>query len=129
MAFWVSGNIVEQDRGVSYLPLIDIENGANFAFSIRSSDVLEFPRCLHLAEPAAQILLRRVSAGAWRIHSLIHGLVSPVCASVKAAQYGCSPSRVMRRSILRSCALKSVLACRHERLSHKIRSPTCHLCS
>src|SRR5271170_199118 len=45
------------------------------------------------------------------------------------SQYARSPATTWRRSRRRSLSLKSVRACKVQRLSHRTRSPTRHLCA
>ena len=58
MALGIAGDVIEQDRLVAGLALVEIDDAADLLVAVGAGDVLDFARRLHLGDPASQILLR-----------------------------------------------------------------------
>ena len=77
VALGIAGDVVEQHQRIADLALEDIDDAADLALALGAADVRHLAGRLHLREPGAQILLRRIGfrRGAARINVTVHSVV------------------------------------------------------
>src|SRR5258706_14529919 len=52
----IAGDVVEQDRRVTGLALIEIDDAADFLLAVGARDMLDLARGFHFGDPASEIL-------------------------------------------------------------------------
>ena len=74
MTLRISRDVVEQHQRIADLALVDIDDAADLALTLGAADVGDLAGRLHLREPSAQILFRRVGGACRgsRIDVLVH---------------------------------------------------------
>jgi hypothetical protein len=75
MALGIARDVVEQHQRIADLALVDVDDAADLALALGAADVHHLAGRLHLRQPSAQVLLRRVggAAGGARIDVGVHG--------------------------------------------------------
>ena len=84
----IARDVVEQHRGRPHGALVDVDDAADLLLAVGTVDGQQLARLVHLLEPGAQVLLRRIAQAlvATRRDGVQHGRswVSPVVSGSRA---------------------------------------------
>jgi hypothetical protein len=70
----IARNIVEQDRLVADLALVEVDNAADLVLTVGASDHLQVVGCLQFGKPGAQVLLGRIGERlGGKVGRMVHG--------------------------------------------------------
>src|SRR5262249_36507136 len=81
MAFRKSRYLIEHERRVAHLPLINVDEGTDFLFGLGALDEFQFARRLNAADPVTQILIGHVQSPPLRRRRLRDQLHANVAAT------------------------------------------------